>query len=115
MACSAAVCRDEIAFPSVSEAAIGLVGVVAGVILAGVFEYTLRRRTEARESRAAARLLRDAFFLVIDSFRPTDAAPEVYDFHFALDEWREHRAVLARELTNREWEHSPPRRSFSPE
>lgn len=88
-----------------SSAAIGLLGVVAGTVLAAVFEYSLRRRNERRESRVAARLLRDAFTHA-DERIPSGRWPSSeyrYDLTFAADEWREHRAVLARSLTNAEW------------
>jgi hypothetical protein len=58
------------------------------------------------DSRAAARLMRDAFFAVLETLpRHDDSEREgIYDFGFALDQWRDDRGVLARSLTNQEWE-----------
>ncbi len=89
-----------------SQTVVALIGVALGAVCALAREYTLERRTEALNARAAARLLRDAFLDV--SFRlpwgSESARPEIYDFNDAVEEWREHRTALARSLTNEEWE-----------
>jgi hypothetical protein len=90
-----------------SAAVIGLVGVVIGASIAGATQFGLYRRVETRDARAAARLLRDALSGVVWSLphRPRGSLPEKpFDFVFALSEWREHRAVLAKSLPNDEWE-----------
>lgn len=86
-----------------SQALVGLIGVIVGAAIAGGFQYGLRRRTDTLESRAAARLLGEA---LLNRHVPTPGdprLPEVYDFQWIVDEWREHRAVLARSLTRQEW------------
>jgi hypothetical protein len=86
-----------------SQALVGLIGVIVGTAIAGGFQYALRRRTDTSESRVAARLLGEA---LLNRHVPTpkdSSLPEVYDFEWIADEWREHRAVLARSLTWQQW------------
>jgi hypothetical protein len=89
------------------EAIFGLLGVVVGAGLAGAFEYAFRKRSETGEARAAARLLlhdlRDLVW-VEPELEKDEAERRRYDFSQALQTWREHRGVLARILTNDEWE-----------
>src|SRR5436309_103905 len=88
-----------------SEAVVGLIGVVLGAGLAGASEHLARTRTVLADSRAAARLLRNQLELALESL-PVNVSEMTgsYDFKDALEEWNAQRASLARSLTYGEWE-----------
>jgi hypothetical protein len=88
-----------------SQAIVGLIGVIVGGLITGGFQYALRQRDDHGQSRAAARLLRDAFLIAREhaATRNLSQIMEVYDFQTAVDEWQEQRGALARTLTNKEW------------
>jgi predicted polyphosphate/ATP-dependent NAD kinase len=80
---------------NVSQAIFSLVGVIIGVGLTVGLQYVLQRRAEAREARAAARLMRDALENWYIAEDPT--------VNTLLEEWRVQRDVLARTLDNAAW------------
>jgi hypothetical protein len=79
-------------------AIIGLVGVLAGVVITGLWQVHLERRRERRALRLAARVVNDeirwallgvTLLLREDSWRGAVSANVIGD-------WREYRAALAR-------------------
>jgi hypothetical protein len=86
-----------------SQAVVGLIGVVVGATVTGVFHYIVRRRADSLDARAAARLVHEALISASVPTLDSPRLPEVYDFQWFVDEWREHRGVLAWALTNEEW------------
>lgn len=97
--------RWWLACTHVTEAVIGLIGVIVGAMCAGGVEYLIGWRAERLEARAAARLMMDALEVVLFRLTASSSAalPAIYNFNATIEDWREHRGVLARSLTNEGW------------
>lgn len=85
-----------------------LAGVALGALLAGYTRFHLDRRNERRDARAAARLValelteaQAALLAVLADRKPNVPVP-VPDLDVSA--WRNHRLVLARVLTDDEWQ-----------
>jgi type II secretory pathway pseudopilin PulG len=83
----------------VTEAIIGLVGVVIGGVLTGVVQAVQQRRAERAEARAAARLLsaelskQELYLHAGGDAKPSPARA-----------WPQYRAVMARALDDQAWQ-----------
>lgn len=93
-------------------AIIGLIGVFIGALLSGTATFIMARRAEARQARAAARLLETELRTVAgDLYQLTTALkyPDDYaDWRTMLRlppqrAWDAHKALLATVLTSPEW------------
>jgi hypothetical protein len=87
------------------EAAIGLVGVVVGAVIAGGTQVLLIRRRERSEALVAARLveadiqsIKRSVGIALDAERWTGS------LSLPLESWAEYRGVLARELSAPAWD-----------
>jgi hypothetical protein len=83
----------------VTEAIIGLVGVVVGGVLTGVIQAVQQWRNDRIEARAAARLL-SAELSVQDLFLRSG----VGDKPPPVGAWPQYRAVMARALEDKAWQ-----------
>ena len=89
-----------------TAAVFGLVGVVIGALITGGTNYVLQVRAERREIRAAARLMLQELTNTGAAIR---YAIELDDREFlrgatSEDEWRTHHLLLARHLSDEEWD-----------
>jgi hypothetical protein len=92
-----------------SGALIGLIGVVVGAALSGGVTWFMARRTDARQTRAAARLVQDelgeiysyahlhVYLAHAGSQSPTTFA------EFSLEAWDKQRGILAENLADDAW------------
>jgi hypothetical protein len=96
------------------EATFGLIGVVVGALVTGGVTWTLARRREQRDVRAAARLLRNDLLkaegMLSHALNESRWWPRDRELPTSL--WREERRYLAAELENfDDWE--PIGRAFT--
>jgi hypothetical protein len=90
-----------------TAAIFGLVGVVVGALINGAAIALLQRRTEKSDRRSAARLVRSELVrfrsLALEAAsRPPEHLPQLRNAAPTL--WQSHRAVLARALSDQQWE-----------
>jgi hypothetical protein len=95
---------------SMTAAIFGLIGVVVGGLLNGAVTALQARRADRADTRVSARLvdleLRQAgLWLVIDEDTTEEtSAPSMVQQRFMPYAWDKHREVLARALSDKEWE-----------
>jgi hypothetical protein len=93
------------------SAVIGLIGVVVGALLSGTTTFIMAQRAEARQARAAARLLEAELRSVAEDLNLLTAAltdDNVADLRALLRlppqrAWDAHKPLLAAVLTSPEW------------
>jgi hypothetical protein len=90
-----------------TAAIFGLVGVVVGAFINAALTAQLQRRTEHSDRRSSARLVRSELVrfrsLALEAAqRPPEHLPQLRETTPII--WQSHRAVLARALTDMDWE-----------
>jgi hypothetical protein len=94
------------------QAVIGLIGVIVGALISGTGTFLLARRQEARQARAAARLLEVELRAVAADLHLLRESLQASDSHGDLRSglrlppqpaWTEHKPLLAAVLTASEW------------
>jgi hypothetical protein len=87
-----------------SPAVIAFIGVIVGALATTASTWFFSKREERRESKVAMRLIREDVILAGSTLQSVLKNGWFPEFALPLEDWREHRAVLARDLSDGDWD-----------